>query len=47
MAISFDTPQSSTDYNVTTTGTVDGWSTPHVMVTLTLSGTNALSYLLT
>ena len=39
-AISFDTPPSSTDYEVTTTGTVVGWSTAHVMVKLTVSGTN-------
>ena len=41
MAVSFDTPQSSTSYDVATTGTVAGWSTAHVMVTLTVSGANA------
>ncbi|MBU3218384.1 hypothetical protein LL033_16425 [Clostridium estertheticum] len=41
MAASFDTPQSSTNYDVATTGTVAGWSTARVMVTLTVSGTNA------
>jgi hypothetical protein len=41
LAVSFDTPKSSTDYDVLTTGTVAGWSTAHVMVTLTVSGTNA------
>jgi len=39
--VSFDTPPSSTNYDVATTGTVAGWSTARVMVTLTVSGTNA------
>lgn len=38
--ISFDTPPSSSQYEVIATGTVAGWSTAHVMVTLTVSGTN-------
>ena len=38
--IDFDTPPSSSDYDVTVTGTVAGWATAHVMVTLNVSGTN-------
>jgi len=38
--ISFDTPPSSTDYDVLTTGTVAGWSTAHVMVTLNVLNTS-------
>jgi len=31
--VNFDTPPSSTDYDVIASGTVAGWSTGHVMVT--------------
>ena len=39
-SISFDTPPSSTDYDVLTTGTVAGWSTAHVMVSLNVLNTS-------
>jgi len=38
--VSFDTPPSSTNYDVVASGTVAGWSTARVMVKLTVTGTN-------
>lgn len=39
-SIDFDTPPSSSAYNILATGTVAGWATARVMVKLTVSGTN-------
>ena len=39
-SINFDTPASSTVYDVLATGTVAAWTTGHVMVQLTITGTN-------
>ena len=39
MAINFDSPKSSTSYNVQTTGTVSAHSLAHVMITLAVTNT--------
>lgn len=38
--IDFDSPASSTVYNVVATGTIAAWSLGHVMVQLDVTGTN-------